>query len=109
MGSSLVVTEPMAASDPPEMVDQAPADAHAAQKLITAAIVAGPAIVLAIVIPWLWGHAVNLSDVVIGLVFYVVTGFGITIGFHRLFTHCGFCAGTSGVLASCKQARRWAA
>ena len=90
MGSSLVVTEPMAASDPAEMVDQAPAAAHAAQKLVTAAIVAGPAIVLAIIIPWLWGHAVNLSDVVIGLVFYVVTGFGITIGFHRLFTHCGF-------------------
>jgi hypothetical protein len=53
VGSSLVVTEPMAASDPAEMVDQAPAAAHVDQKLVTAAIVAGPAIVLAIVIPWL--------------------------------------------------------
>jgi stearoyl-CoA desaturase (delta-9 desaturase) len=54
------------------------------------AIVAGPAVALAVLIPWLWGHAVNLSDIVVALVLYVITGFGITIGFHRLFTHRGF-------------------
>jgi stearoyl-CoA desaturase (Delta-9 desaturase) len=52
--------------------------------------VAGPALALAIVIPWLWGSMVNLSDIALCLLFYVVTGFGITIGFHRLFTHRGF-------------------
>src|SRR5674476_1274295 len=90
VGSLVVAPEPMAASDPADMAEQAPAVVHAAQKLVTAAIVAGPAIALAIVIPWLWGHAVNLSDIVMGLVLYVLTGFGITIGFHRLFTHSGF-------------------
>ena len=90
MGSSLVVNEPMAASDPAEMVGQTPAVVHTAQKLVTITIVAGPAIALAFVVPWLWGHAGNLSDVVIGLVFYLVSGFGITIGFHRLFPHSGF-------------------
>jgi stearoyl-CoA desaturase (delta-9 desaturase) len=70
----------MGASDPADMPEQAPAVVHATQKLVTAAIVAGPAVALAIVIPWLWGHAVNLSDIVIGIVFYVVTGFGLTIG-----------------------------
>jgi stearoyl-CoA desaturase (delta-9 desaturase) len=63
---------------------------HASQKLVTVAIVAGPALALAIVIPWLWGSMVNLSDIALCLLFYVVTGFGITIGFHRLFTHRGF-------------------
>jgi stearoyl-CoA desaturase (delta-9 desaturase) len=88
--SLLVAPEPMAASDPTDIAEQAPVVVHASQKLVTAAIVAGPAVALAIVIPWLWGHAVNLSDIVMGLVFYIVTGFGLTIGFHRLFSHSGF-------------------
>src|SRR6202011_4048328 len=54
------------------------------------AIVGGPVIALAVMIHLLWGHAVNLSDIVLALVFYVITGFGITIGFHRLFTHNAF-------------------
>src|ERR1035441_2237248 len=106
MGSSLVVNEPMAASDPAEMVGQTPAVVHTAavvqtpQKLVPIPIVAGPAIALAFVVPWLWGHAGNLSDVVIGLVFYLVSGFGITIGFRRLFPHSGFktCPGLKIVL-----------
>jgi stearoyl-CoA desaturase (delta-9 desaturase) len=39
---------------------------------------------------WLWGGVVNLTDLMIALVFYVVTGLGITVGFHRLFSHRGF-------------------
>ena len=81
---------PLAASDPACSDDQPPPIVHPAQKLVTVAIVAGPAVALAVLIPWLWGHAVNLSDIVLGLVLYVITGFGITIGFHRLFTHSGF-------------------
>src|SRR5665647_1858555 len=86
VGSLVVAPEPMAASDPADMAEQAPAVVHAAQKLVTAAIVAGPAIALAIVIPWLWGHAVNLSDIVMGLVLYVLTGFG-TVSYTHLRAH----------------------
>ena len=60
------------------------------QKLVTVAIVAGPLMALAVVIPWLWGSAVNLSDILSALALYALTGFGITVGFHRLFTHSGF-------------------
>jgi stearoyl-CoA desaturase (Delta-9 desaturase) len=80
----------MAACDPCRLPDQEQPVVHASQKLVTVAIVAGPAVALAVIIPVLWGHAVHLSDLVIGLVFYVVTGFGITVGFHRLFTHRAF-------------------
>jgi stearoyl-CoA desaturase (delta-9 desaturase) len=61
-----------------------------AQKLVTVSIVVGPLVALGVVIPWLWGSAVNLSDLVVAAVFYLVTGFGITVGFHRLLTHGGF-------------------
>lgn len=81
----------MTACDPtPPRDGQEPASVHALQKLVTVAIVAGPLVALGVVIPWLWGSAVNLSDLVIAGVFYLVTGFGITVGFHRLFTHGGF-------------------
>jgi stearoyl-CoA desaturase (delta-9 desaturase) len=86
----LALREPLAARDPAVTDGQAPAVVRASQKLVTVAIVAGPAIALAVIIPWLWGHAVNLSDILVMLVLYVITGFGITIGFHRLFTHSGF-------------------
>ncbi len=88
MESSLAPPPPMAVADPCRPDD--PVVVHASQKLITVGIVAGPAVALAIVIPLLWGHAVNLSDLVVGVVFYLLTGFGITIGFHRLFTHRAF-------------------
>jgi stearoyl-CoA desaturase (delta-9 desaturase) len=63
---------------------------HTAQKLVTAVIVVGPAVALVGAVPLLWGHALNFSDLVIALVFYLLTGFGITVGLHRLFTHRAF-------------------
>ena len=42
---------------------------------------------------WLaWGHGLNLADVLLAVVFYVVTGLGVTVGFHRLLTHRSFTA-----------------
>jgi stearoyl-CoA desaturase (delta-9 desaturase) len=80
----------MAAADPCRPADQEQPVVHASQKLVTVAIVAGPAVALAIIVPLLWGHAIHLSDLVVGLVLYLITGFGITVGFHRLFTHRAF-------------------
>jgi stearoyl-CoA desaturase (Delta-9 desaturase) len=60
------------------------------QKVITLLIVVAPALALGSAVPLLWGHAVNLTDLVMGMVLYLISGFGITIGFHRLFTHRSF-------------------
>jgi stearoyl-CoA desaturase (Delta-9 desaturase) len=38
----------------------------------------------------LWNRAVDLNDVIILVVLYLVTGAGITVGFHRLLTHRAF-------------------
>jgi stearoyl-CoA desaturase (Delta-9 desaturase) len=90
VSSRITASDPLPACDPSQQMEQAPPVVHTSQKIVTVAIVVGPAIALAVLIPWLWGRAVNLSDLVVALVLYVATGFGITIGFHRLFTHSGF-------------------
>jgi len=46
------------------------------------------AVIAAIPVAWRWG--LRWNDVVIALVFYVVTGMGISMGFHRHFTHSSF-------------------
>jgi stearoyl-CoA desaturase (delta-9 desaturase) len=47
----------------------------------------------------LWDHAVGIRDLAIMVALYVLTGFGITVGFHRLFTHRAF-ETTKGVRAT---------
>jgi len=40
-----------------------------------------------------WGGALRWSDLVVLAVTYLLTGLGVTVGFHRLFTHRSFKAG----------------
>lgn len=44
-------------------------------------------------VPLLWGRGLGWRDVAIAVVMYAVTGHGITVGFHRHFTHHSFRAG----------------
>ena len=40
---------------------------------------------------WLaWGGALHWQDLVVLAIFYALTGLGITVGYHRLFTHRSF-------------------
>jgi len=38
------------------------------------------------------GHGLNLADVLLAAALYVITGLGVTVGFHRLLTHRSFTA-----------------
>ena len=53
-----------------------------------AVIVPFAAFIAAVVL--LWNRIVGWHDLALLLVFYVLTGFGITIGFHRMLTHRSF-------------------
>jgi stearoyl-CoA desaturase (delta-9 desaturase) len=57
---------------------------------ITILLLAGPVVAVAVSVPLLWGRAVNLTDLILGAVLYAITGHGLTVGFHRLFTHRSF-------------------
>ncbi|WP_353648556.1 acyl-CoA desaturase [Nakamurella sp. A5-74] len=49
-----------------------------------------PLVAVAIAIPFAWGWGLSWTDVIIGVVFYFFTGMGVTVGFHRHFTHGSF-------------------
>ena len=59
---------------------------------MTAAIVLVPFGGLALAVWLAWGHGLNLTDILLAAAFYLVTGLGVTIGFHRLLTHRSFTA-----------------
>lgn len=49
-----------------------------------------PLLALLAAVPLAWGWGLSWTDVAIAAVFYVISGMGITVGFHRLFTHGSF-------------------
>jgi stearoyl-CoA desaturase (Delta-9 desaturase) len=49
--------------------------------------VIAPFLALAAAIPVAWGWGMSWTDLVLFFVFYNLSGMGITVGFHRLFTH----------------------
>ncbi|MFG1926425.1 acyl-CoA desaturase [Cryptosporangium sp. NPDC048952] len=52
--------------------------------------VALPFVALVAAVPIAWGWGLTALDASVALVAYVVTGFGVTVGFHRYFTHGSF-------------------
>ena len=46
-----------------------------------------PFLALIAAVPLAWGGWLGWTDVIIATVMYFLTGHGITVGFHRLFTH----------------------
>jgi stearoyl-CoA desaturase (Delta-9 desaturase) len=55
---------------------------------ITAVVV--PFLAVAIAVPLLWGDWVGPSDVAVFAIMYLLAGFGVTVGFHRMLTHRAF-------------------
>jgi stearoyl-CoA desaturase (delta-9 desaturase) len=59
-------------------------------RFLVGLFVAVPLLAVLAAVPLAWGWGLGWHDIVIAFVFYVVTGMGITMGFHRHFTHCSF-------------------
>jgi len=57
------------------------------ERVALAVFIALPFAAVVAAVPVAWGGWLGWHDVAIALVFYLVTGLGITAGFHRLFTH----------------------
>jgi len=59
-------------------------------RIITGTITVLPILALGIVCWQLWAKALHGSDLIVFGILYAATGLGITVGFHRHFTHRSF-------------------
>jgi stearoyl-CoA desaturase (delta-9 desaturase) len=75
-------------TSPPPEIDPEPAGA--VERALVGIFVVVPFLAVLAAIPLAWGWGLGWADVVIGLVFYAVSGLGIAVGFHRYFTHGSF-------------------
>ncbi len=60
------------------------------QIVVTAALAAAPLTGLAVAVWLTWGHGVGLADLLLMAGMYTITGLGVTVGYHRYFTHRSF-------------------
>lgn len=60
------------------------------EQVLTLVYVAVPFLALLAAVPFAWGWGLTWLDIAIGAVMYVVTGLGVTVGYHRHFTHGSF-------------------
>jgi stearoyl-CoA desaturase (delta-9 desaturase) len=63
--------------------------AHWEQMLLGVFIVV-PFLAIVAAVPVAWGWGLGWHDIVIAFVMYAISGHGITVGFHRYFTHGAF-------------------
>src|SRR4051812_38668582 len=61
-----------------------------AQRYTNVVAVILPFIAFVAAIVLLWNKIVGWHDLVLLVVMYVITGFGVTVGFHRMLTHRSF-------------------
>lgn len=70
-----------------ETDDHTPLPVSAAQRAVTAGLVVIPFLGLVAAVALLWGRGITAIDVALLGAMYVMTGLGITLGYHRLFAH----------------------
>ncbi|MFD0685163.1 acyl-CoA desaturase [Actinomadura fibrosa] len=61
-----------------------------AERLLVAVFTGVPFLALFAAVPLAWGRFLGWTDVVLTAVFYFVSAAGITVGYHRYFTHGSF-------------------
>jgi stearoyl-CoA desaturase (delta-9 desaturase) len=59
-------------------------------RIATGIVTAVPILALGLVVWQVWGDFLRWSDVIVFAIMYMATGLGITVGFHRYFTHRSF-------------------
>jgi stearoyl-CoA desaturase (delta-9 desaturase) len=89
----------------PTLEDVQPVEHETRDRIMTGAVTAIPFIALFVVGWQVWNEALYWHDIVVFLICYVLTGFGVTVGFHRHLTHRAFKAkpwvrGTLAILGS---------
>ncbi|WP_129670284.1 acyl-CoA desaturase [Candidatus Chloroploca sp. Khr17] len=80
----------MARTVPNRVAEEPVIEKSWAEKLVVLAVVVIPFLGTIVAIVMLWNQWVNWVDLTLMLVLYIISGLGITVGFHRLLTHKSF-------------------
>lgn len=75
---------------PQRRPELAPEPQGNAERLLVAVFTGVPFLALIAAVPLAWGSFLGWTDVALAAVFYVLTAGGITVGYHRYFTHGSF-------------------
>jgi stearoyl-CoA desaturase (delta-9 desaturase) len=78
------------AADGPTPEDVQPVAYQNLDRFLTGLITVGPIVALGFVGWQLWDGLLHGSDLLVFAIMYLLTGFGVTVGLHRLFTHRSF-------------------
>jgi stearoyl-CoA desaturase (Delta-9 desaturase) len=76
--------------DPPGRDDIQPVSNESLDRAITGAVTVLPLVGLGIAGWQMWNGLLHRYDVFVFAIMYLLTGLGVTVGFHRLFTHRSF-------------------
>src|SRR6478672_11604086 len=87
--------EPTRLQDPPAPSSPAVERKGTGEQIALGFFIVVPFLALLAAVPIAWGWGLGWRDVVLAFVMYAIAGHGITVGFHRYFTHGSF------------KARRW--
>jgi len=74
----------------PTADDVQPVQNETRDRIITGIVTIVPFIALGVVAWQVWNEYLHWSDIVVFAILYVTTALGVTVGFHRLFTHRSF-------------------
>jgi stearoyl-CoA desaturase (Delta-9 desaturase) len=98
-----VIPQPEAATEPAQTSPTAapirpqaplpeiePDPASTYERILVGVFVGVPMLALLAAVPLAWGWGLTWRDIVIAVVFYAISGLGISMGFHRYFTHGSF-------------------
>ena len=83
--------DPLSAIQSPVVRDDVePVNHETRDRTITGFVTGIPVLALGLVAWQLWDKALHWTDVLIFVIIYMLCGLGVTVGFHRLFTHRSF-------------------
>ncbi|HSK55860.1 MAG TPA: acyl-CoA desaturase [Jiangellales bacterium] len=83
-------TSPDRTNDLPELGTLGGDTQSLKERIILGVFIAVPFLALLAAIPFAWGGFLGWRDIVLAVAMYLVAGHGITVGFHRYFTHRAF-------------------
>ena len=89
-GATAAVLTPSAHATSRARPDLEPERESISSRILIGVFVAVPLLAVLAAVPLAWGWGVGWHDILIAVAFYYVSGLGISMGFHRYFTHGSF-------------------